>query len=225
MKKKCLLYFVLIFTMTFWVACRQQNKPDQTTQNQADTTTTDTIPNAQPKTIENYFQQLKAQNYFKVAQGDTIRVDTLDIPNGFMQINYRDAEVKDLTKVTLTLWNKRKSGKDLVGVLFRRCTVNCAFKDPVFLEFDTDNYQNVTDTHYPQNLKAYLKRRLNDYAKTCRTASPFNAALLPQQGVDVQLVVMSHGNYGNPPCPQALIGILKYDGDGFTFIEPVGREE
>ncbi|OJJ22785.1 hypothetical protein BKI52_00080 [marine bacterium AO1-C] len=202
-------------------SCSNQSNKEHTTEN--DSTHTNPITEVKPKTIRDYFQQLKAQNYFQVAKDSKIKLDTLDIANGFMQVSYNDAEAEILIKATLVFWNKRKSGKDLVGILFRQCTTNCTFKDPVFLEFEGDHYQNVSSIHYPNNLKAYLKRRLTDYTKTCKGASPFNAALLPQQGTDIQLVIMSHGNYGNPPCPQALIGVLKYTGEGFTFIEPVGN--
>ena len=143
-----------------------------------------------------------------------------------MQVSFPKGTQEDTNqsvKVTIKLWSKRKSGKDLLGLLRRNCTSQCTFNDPVFLEFDNNQYQDVTKTHYPDNLKTYLKRRLADYAKTCTRATPFNAALLPQQGQDIiQLVGMS---YGNVPCPQALLGLLKYNGEGFTFIEPVGKED
>ncbi|HAS41192.1 MAG TPA: hypothetical protein DCS93_11975 [Microscillaceae bacterium] len=204
-------------------ACGNQDNREQTQDN--DSTTSKSIVEIKPKTIEDYFQQLKAKKYFSTAEGDKIALNTLDIANGFMQISYNDVKAKVLVKATLKLWNKRKSEKDLVGIQFRHCVTQCIFKDPVFLEFDDEKYQEVTNSHYPANLKTYLKRRLADYAKTCTGGSPFNAALLPQAGTDIQLVAMTTNPTGAPPCPQALLGLLKYNGDGFTFIEPVGKEE
>lgn len=203
-------------------------KTNQETQNNVDSTNVEKQDSIVPKTIEDYFKQLKARNYFTRNYSkdiDSLKIDTLDAINGFMQVSLPKGTQEDtnqVVKIAMKLWNKRKSGKDLVGLLRRNCTSQCTFSEPVFLEFDNDNYQDVTKTHYPENLQTYLKRRLADYAKTCTRATPFNAALLPQQGVDIQLVAMSNGK---TPCPQALLGLLKYNGDGFTFIEPVGKED
>jgi len=217
------IYYYTIFAVATLLlnACGDQNNREQAKNN--DSTSTKPIVEIKPKTIEDYFQILQTQNYFEEEKGSKIKLDTLDIANGFMQISYSEASAKLVVKATLKLWNKRKNGKDLIGILFRRCITKCAFKDPVFMEFDDEKYHEVTNSHYPENLKNYLKRRLADYAKTCTGGSPFNAALLPQAGTDIQLVAMNTSPTGTPSCPQALLGLLKYNGDGFIFIEPVER--
>lgn len=208
------LLLPLLLVITLLSACNNAKKPES--QSPA---TDSTSKKAKILAIQDYFQVLKKDSTYFPANKE-ITIDTLDKTNGFMQVSYADKVKKTMVKVNLKVWKKSKQGKHLLGLLFRNCADFCQFKAPVFLEFDKDHYQNVSKAHYPATLQDHLNKKLKAYTQTCQEASTFIAALLPQVGQDIQTVIYSDNNQ---TCPQTLIGVLKYNGQGFDFIEPVGN--
>ncbi|MGD1839899.1 MAG: hypothetical protein ACFB0B_03250 [Thermonemataceae bacterium] len=106
---------------------------------------------AQEKRISDYYRVFKEEylvDYpIKIAESDTnyFIVYEKDEANGFMIYQPNRA---DFLSITLTLWNNRPNGKDLVGYAARGCGPACG-QEIYFFEFSGNTYQDVTNQILP----------------------------------------------------------------------------
>ncbi|GAB4395512.1 MAG: hypothetical protein OHK0053_04020 [Microscillaceae bacterium] len=213
-------------TATTEAANKQTDTPDAMPNPEASEGTQNTklppLPPAnEPKNIEFYYKVLKAKGI--IATGMTkedgkeeITFPKKDLANGYLSFSIPFSE---FGYAEMTVWTKRKNGKDLVALVHGGCGPACDLGDPRFFEFEGLEFKEVTETIYPKpEVGAYLalQEKINEkYCEASGSSSSPTGFLLPMKGLNIEMVVYCP-NFGRP-SQYKKIGTLVYQDTQFVL--------
>ncbi|NJL14034.1 MAG: hypothetical protein HC913_14175 [Microscillaceae bacterium] len=213
-------------TATTEAANKQADTPEEMPNPEASEGTQNTelppLPAAnEPKNIEFYYKVLKAKGIIATGmtkEGGKEEITFLkkDLANGYLSFSI---PFSDFGYAEMTVWTKRKNGKDLVALAHGGCGPACSLGDPRFFEFEGLEFKEVTQDVFPnpavQAYRSVQEKMQEKYCEASGSSSSPTGFLLPMKGLNIELVVYCP-DFGRP-SQYKKIGTLVYQDTQFVF--------